>query len=35
VPPNFEASKKIAGYDPTNASCIALPQGEHRRVESE
>ena len=35
VPPKFEASRKVDGYDPANASCIALPQGEHRRVESE
>ena len=34
VPTKFEASQTIEGYDAEGATCTALPQGEHRRVES-
>jgi hypothetical protein len=34
VPTKFEASQTIDGYDAEGAPAMALPQGEHRRVES-
>jgi hypothetical protein len=34
VPTKFQASQTIDGYDAETAPSMALPQGEHRRVES-
>jgi hypothetical protein len=34
VPTKFQASQTIQGYDADSSPCMALPQGEHRRVES-
>jgi hypothetical protein len=34
VPTKFQASQTIQGYDADSAPCMALPPGEHRRVES-